>query len=131
MFVPTKTCIIGGKKYTEQELLMMIELFNTSKAVSKDVFNSSDTLKSTTQDIYNTVIPDDILNHIFLQLDLDALYKMCSLNNKYNNLCISKQFWMNKSANDGISFFEMKGSLKKLVRHYKKWRDAYTVSSKL
>jgi hypothetical protein len=119
LFVPTKTYIVGNKKYTEQELLMMIEFFNTS--------NSSKTMSKETY----TVIPDDVLNHIFLQLDVDALYKMCSLNNKYNKLCVSKTFWMNKSANDGIPFFEITGSLKKWVQHYKKWKDAFTVSNKL
>lgn len=119
LFVPTKTYIVGGKKYTEQELLMMIEFFNTSN-----------TSKVVSQETY-TVIPEDVLNHIFLQLDVDALYKMCSLNNKYNKMCVSKQFWMSKSANDGIPFFEITGSLKKWVQHYKKWKDAYTVSNKL
>ena len=115
ILTPVSVHIIDGIKYTEQEMRDMIQFYKQN--FTKSIVNTNTNI--------NENMTEDVLNHIFLQMDVNSLYKMCSLNKKYKSICVSTTFWRNKFMNDGIPFFEIKeGSLKKWIQHYQKWKDA-------
>lgn len=63
LFVQTKRYDINGKKYTEKELIHMIQFYEQHQTS-----NIENTTKNTTKNtiIPNINLPDDVLNYIFI-----------------------------------------------------------------
>lgn len=93
----------------------------------------------------HVILSDDVLNYIFVLLDIEALYKICLLNKKYNKMCTNTYFWKMKFNTEGFPFcednilpiifmycidFDDHILLPKIIEYYMKWKNAFIISSK-
>lgn len=109
---------IRGKEYTEDELVMMIDFYNTHKQCkfeNKSVNNLHDKL--------DDKLPDDVINLILQQSDIKEIINYCNTQ-KYNHICNSDQFWKTIFKRDHLPIHDNPINSKDWIKLYKKTLDA-------
>ena len=98
-----KIYYIQGEKYTEDQLITMINFYknNTKKSITND-----------------NVIPDDVLQLILYESDINTIVQYCSTG-KYNFICNNKIFWESIFKRDKIKILSNPSNYQGWIEMYK------------
>jgi hypothetical protein len=121
---------VGGKNYTENELLMMINYYNNHvKTVPdlnlKEIMYYTDEEPIIARPIMKSIdiLNDDIMRQVLYNSDINEIVNFC-ITNKYQSVCDDKTLWKYIFKRDHVKIIEEPDNYQGWINMYYKVLDA-------